>query len=180
VIVQEPDGRIWTFEPKGHFGGYERTLSKGRVDEGQTEQQAALRELWEETGLLGEITGDVGWYRGTTTMTHYFTARRTGGAPWAHDGHETAAVYLQAPEVAAAALQERDVNALRDAGIAHGHAEGWIRCSGIRAPGRTRCCTCRCRSRRATSRWWVRRCGIVATWTRAQTRRRRLGRARLC
>jgi 8-oxo-dGTP pyrophosphatase MutT (NUDIX family) len=124
VIVQEPDGRIWTFEPKGHFGGYERTLSKGRVDEGQTEQQAALRELWEETGLVGEITGDVGWYRGTTTMTHYFTARRTGGAPWAHDGHETAAVYLQAPEVAAAALQERDVNALRDAGIAHGHAEG--------------------------------------------------------
>lgn len=117
VIVVEPDGRVWTFEPKGHFGGYERTLSKGRVDPGQTEQQAALRELWEETGLVGEITGDVGWYAGSTTLTHYFTARRTGGAPWGHDGKETAAVYLQSPRLAAEKLQNRDRMALRDAGV---------------------------------------------------------------
>lgn len=135
VLVEEPDGRVWSFEPSGHFGGVSRSLPKGRVDDGQTEQEAALRELWEETGLTGEITGDIGWYPGQMTLTHFFRARRTGGAPWAHDGKETAAVYLERPEAAAQRLQGRDQTVMQHAGVAAsppGALDGLIRDAKLR------------------------------------------------
>jgi 8-oxo-dGTP pyrophosphatase MutT (NUDIX family) len=114
VLVEEPDGRIWLVEPANHFGGYKATFSKGGVEEGDTVQQAALREAFEEMGLVAEITGFVGDYKGSTTMTRLYRGRRVGGAPWKHD-YESAEVRLVTPETAKELLHaERDQLILAD------------------------------------------------------------------
>lgn len=84
-VVVEPDGRIWIYEPKDHFGGYEHTYPKGKIEPGLTSQQNALKELYEEAGLTANIAGHVGDFKGDTGTTRYYVAHRTGGAPW--DAH---------------------------------------------------------------------------------------------
>ena len=115
LIMFEPDERVWFHEPKDHFGGYPAVLPKGRLDEPESEQQAALREFREETGLTGEITGIVGSYNGDTGITTYYLARRTGGAPWAGRSDEVWSVKLARPEDAERVFRSRDRIALRDA-----------------------------------------------------------------
>lgn len=82
VLVQEADGRIWVVEPKDHYGGYEHTFPKGKLEASLTAQQNALKELYEEAGLAAEITGYIGDFQGQTGTTRYYLAKRTGGAPW--------------------------------------------------------------------------------------------------
>lgn len=114
VMIEEPDGRIWLYEPANHFGGYRATFSKGRIDEGDTAQQAAMREAYEELGLVTEITGYIGDYKGSVTMTRLYSGRRVGGAPWKHDA-EVAEVRLVSPDTAAGQLHaERDLQILSD------------------------------------------------------------------
>jgi 8-oxo-dGTP pyrophosphatase MutT (NUDIX family) len=119
VILVEDDGRVWFYEPKNHFGGYQAALPKGRIDSTESEQQAALRELWEETGLTGEVTGIVGCYVGSTTITSFYRGQRTGGAPWESDPREVWSVKLARPEEAARlfAPHRQLVAALKDAGL---------------------------------------------------------------
>lgn len=81
VIVKEPDGRIWIYEPKDHYGGYHHTFSKGTHEEGLTLQQTAIKEAMEELGLLVKITGHVGDYEKSTSVTRYYVAQRIGGNP---------------------------------------------------------------------------------------------------
>ncbi len=117
VVIEEPDGRVWLYEPLNHFGGYRYTFSKGRIDEGETAQQAALREAYEEIGLVAEITGYVGDYEGTTTTTRLYRGRRIGGAPWKpnQEAVEVAEVRLAPPDKAAELLHtERDAQILSD------------------------------------------------------------------
>lgn len=81
VIIQEPDGRYWLFEPKGHYGGYEHTFPKGRQEKGLTMQQTALKEAWEESGLHVEITDFLCDQTRGTTHTRYYLAKRLSGDP---------------------------------------------------------------------------------------------------
>lgn len=108
VMIEEPDGRVWLYEPQNRFGGYNFTFSKGGVEDGDTMQQAAMREAFEELGLVTEITGYIGDYKGSTTMTRLYRGKRVGGAPWKHD-NEVAEVRLVASETASSLL-----NMLRD------------------------------------------------------------------
>jgi 8-oxo-dGTP pyrophosphatase MutT (NUDIX family) len=94
VILLEPDGRVWTVSPKNEFGGYRTTFPKGRLDPGETPQEAAIRETWEETGLVGKIESFLGDFERTTTTTRYYVGYRVAGAPWAM-GSETGIVHLQ-------------------------------------------------------------------------------------
>lgn len=112
VIMVEPDGRIWIVEPSGHFGGYEHTFPKGGVDAGLTIQQNALREVFEETGLIAEIDDFLIDAEGTTSVTRYYVGRRVGGAPWLGDS-ETWSVKLVTPDRAEDMLNtKRDKNVL--------------------------------------------------------------------
>lgn len=113
VVVVEPDGRVWMQAPRGGFGGYQMILPKGGVDEGEDPQEAALRELWEETGLTGRITGLVGDYVGSTGITRYYLAERTGGRPGPQA--ESERVVLSRPQ--GSGLKGRDMQVLRDAGV---------------------------------------------------------------
>lgn len=112
VLVVEPDGRVWLVEPANHYGGYEHTFPKGGTEEGLSVQQNALKELYEEAGLSAEITGFLGDAEGDTSITRYYVAKRTGGAPW--EAHwESANVKLVSMGEAAKMLnKERDKGTL--------------------------------------------------------------------
>ena len=107
-IVMEPDGRMWVYEPKGHFGGAAHTWPKGKMDAGEslTPQQNALKEVHEESGLKVRIVGLMGDYKGSVSTTRYYIAQRVGGDP--RDG-------LKAPPGGMAETQAVKLTTLKDA-----------------------------------------------------------------
>jgi 8-oxo-dGTP pyrophosphatase MutT (NUDIX family) len=101
AVVIEDDGRVWLVSPTNGFGGYTATFPKGRVDPGGTLQHTAIREVYEESGLLVRLEAFLIDVPRTQTYTRYYIARRIGGCPSAM-GWETQAVHL----VPAARLEE--------------------------------------------------------------------------
>lgn len=95
-IIIEPDGRFWLVEPANHFGGYEHTFPKGKLEPDMTAQSTAIKETYEESGLQVEITGYAADSERTTSITRYYFAKRIGGTP-ASFGWETQAVKLVPP-----------------------------------------------------------------------------------
>lgn len=93
VVVIESDGRYWVVAPTNAFGGYKATFPKGRLEPGMNPQATAIKEAHEEAGLQIEITGLIGDFERSTTITRYYTARRLGGLPTQMDW-ESQAVML--------------------------------------------------------------------------------------
>ena len=81
-VVINADGKLLLREPKDHFDGYVWTFPKGKPEPGETEVEAALREVWEETGVVGSIAKRIpGEFQGSTSKTIYFlmtVERETG------------------------------------------------------------------------------------------------------
>lgn len=73
--------KIYVIKPSRNYGPW--AFPKGRIDEGESQQQAALREVWEETGLRAKILpqGYLGKGRGTMSITHFYMMVKTGGRP---------------------------------------------------------------------------------------------------
>jgi ADP-ribose pyrophosphatase YjhB (NUDIX family) len=94
VVRQQGDLEVCLIQPSGRsvWG-----LPKGGLEKGETLQQAALREVSEETGIHAEIVSDLGaidysfFSRGQSgrvhKTVHYFLMRATGGDTARHD-HE--------------------------------------------------------------------------------------------
>lgn len=95
VVVIEPDGRVWLAQPTNRFGGVGHVVPKGRVD-GRTPAAAAMREAWEEIGLLVHLDGHLLDQARSTTYTRFFVGRRVGGSP-ASMGWESQASVLTSP-----------------------------------------------------------------------------------
>lgn len=93
AVVVEDDGRVWLVSPTNGYGGYSATFPKGRVDPGGTLQHTAIREVFEESGLVVRLEAHLIDVRRTQTYTRYYIARRIGGCPSAM-GWETQAVHL--------------------------------------------------------------------------------------
>ena len=95
VIMIEDDGRIWLVSPKNEYGGYVNTFPKGGASSTATIelQRAAIREVFEESGLQSEIIGYLGDYEKNTSITRYYVGRRIGGSP-VMMGSESQAVKL--------------------------------------------------------------------------------------
>lgn len=82
ALVSTKRGKVWT-------------LPKGLIGEGETPEQAALREVKEESGLTGKIVDSLGeikyWYyhkeQNTTyrKTVHYFLMEYTSGSVKEHD-----------------------------------------------------------------------------------------------
>lgn len=84
VMVEEPDGRVWIVQPTNAFGDRKYTLPGGTNEPHLTNQQNALKEVWEETGLQVEITGHLGDFQDSNNGRYgrLYKGRRIGGAPW--------------------------------------------------------------------------------------------------
>lgn len=93
VVTVEPDGRFWVVAPTNAFGGYQATFPKGTIEAGLSPQAAAIKEAFEESGLQVEITGWIGDFERTTSVTRYYFAGRLSGNPAAM-GWESQAVML--------------------------------------------------------------------------------------
>jgi 8-oxo-dGTP pyrophosphatase MutT (NUDIX family) len=64
-FVVNDQGKVLLREPSNHFDGYHWTFAKGAADPGETPEEAALREVREETGVEAEIVGTLpGSFRG--------------------------------------------------------------------------------------------------------------------
>jgi len=66
-------------------GGYHRKspyyIPKGKIEEGETEQEAAIRETYEETGITANIVADLGsiTYKSKSKKVRGFLAKLTSG-----------------------------------------------------------------------------------------------------
>ena len=68
-------------------------LAKGAIEQGESDEQAAVREVLEETGLLAEVEADLGDIRyfyvwegvRVRKRVHFFLMRATGGDVSDHD-----------------------------------------------------------------------------------------------
>jgi len=93
IIMIEPGNKVWIVTPDKYFGGYRNTFPKGTQESGEALQTTAVRETYEESGLVGKITGVLGDVDRTTSSTRYYIGERVGGSP-AMAGEETYAVKL--------------------------------------------------------------------------------------
>ena len=99
VVTIEPDGRFWLVAPTNAFGGYKATFPKGRLEPGMSLQATAIKEAYEEVGLQVEITGLIGDFERTTTITRYYTARRISGLPTQMDWESQAVLLVPKPQL---------------------------------------------------------------------------------
>ena len=85
------------------------SLPKGHIEAGETAEQAAVREVAEETGISGEILAELGtidfWFvaegrRVHKTVRHYLM-RATGGALSDADLEVAKVAWVPLPEIAA-------------------------------------------------------------------------------
>lgn len=99
IITIETDGRIWMVSPTNRFGGYETTFPKGKLDKGRLSLQAnAVKECFEESGLKVRITGYLGDFKRTTSITRLYLGERIGGDPTDMDWESQAVRLVPRPE----------------------------------------------------------------------------------
>jgi len=119
-VVMEPGDytRVWVIKPSNNYGPW--SFPKGKVDEGDSLQSAAKREVREETGLKANFVpgGYLGQYEGGWSVTNYYLMIRSGGNPANHD-HEVEKVALvtwaEAAKLFARGRNSRDIHVINRA-----------------------------------------------------------------
>ena len=84
------------------------SLPKGHLEPGETAEQAAIREVSEETGILGEIIAPLGsidfWFvaegRRIHKTVHHYLMQRVGGELSAEDAEVVEVAWVPLTEVA--------------------------------------------------------------------------------
>ena len=71
--------KILLVQPTNFYGGYVWTFPKGRIDPGETPEETAIREVYEESGYHAEIIDVIPYlFSGTTSNTVYFRMKAVG------------------------------------------------------------------------------------------------------
>lgn len=86
-LVFDGQGRVAVIARHSRSGHLEWCLPKGHIEKGETPQQTAVREVFEETGILGEVVDSIAtidyWFTGTTQrvhkLVHHYALRQIGG-----------------------------------------------------------------------------------------------------
>jgi ADP-ribose pyrophosphatase YjhB (NUDIX family) len=71
-LVIDRRGRIALVRQRNRKGRWRWTLPKGRIDRGETTEAAALREVYEESGLRGRIVQPITLHNGRLHFTTFF------------------------------------------------------------------------------------------------------------
>jgi 8-oxo-dGTP pyrophosphatase MutT (NUDIX family) len=130
ILVQE--GKVALIE-RHRAGSHYFTFPGGHVDEGETPEQAAVREAEEELGLKVRLTRLVAIYRWKGKWQFYYFARDIGGEFGKGTGIEMTAprpdrgtylpLWLPIPELASHAIKPAALVPL----IVRSASEGWAR-----------------------------------------------------
>lgn len=104
VIFRKTDGSPVEVSLVSVRDGSTWCLPKGVIDQGETPEMTAVREVREETGLLGNVVDKLGsisyWYyiKGENTKcrktVHFFLMRYVSGSTSDHDAEVSDAVWL--------------------------------------------------------------------------------------
>ena len=86
-LIFDDQGRVAIIARHSRSGHLEWCLPKGHIEKGETPEQTAVREVHEETGILGEVIGSIAtidyWFTGTSQrvhkLVHHYALRRIGG-----------------------------------------------------------------------------------------------------
>ena len=86
-LVFDDHGRVAIIARHSRSGHLEWCLPKGHIEKGETPQQTAVREVHEETGILGEVVESIAtidyWFTGTNQrvhkLVHHFALLRISG-----------------------------------------------------------------------------------------------------
>jgi ADP-ribose pyrophosphatase YjhB (NUDIX family) len=71
-VVIDRRGRIALVRQRDRKGRWRWTLPKGRINPGETVEAAALREVYEESGLRARIVRPIGLHDGRLHFTYFF------------------------------------------------------------------------------------------------------------
>lgn len=103
AVVIDEQGRILLQKPSNNFDGGAWTFPKGRPQANELPEEAARREVQEETGWQIELLDPIpGTFIGTTSINRYWLARPT--AQVGHGDWESEAIRWASPEQARALL----------------------------------------------------------------------------
>jgi len=82
-VVVDADGCVALIRERDRRGRRRWTLPKGRIDPGETPEAAALREVYEESGLRASIVRPIVVHEGRWHFTYYFEMKleRKDGRP---------------------------------------------------------------------------------------------------
>ena len=103
AIVVEPDGRIWVIEPTNHYWGTVASFPKGTLDNETCPRLTALREVFEETGLVVQLDEHLADVQRDDAVVRLYRARRVSGRP-IDMGWESQSVLLVPPDQLAGVL----------------------------------------------------------------------------
>jgi ADP-ribose pyrophosphatase YjhB (NUDIX family) len=103
AIVVEPDGRIWVIEPTNHYWGTVASFPKGTLDNETCPRLAALREVFEETGLVVQIGEHIADVQRDDAIVRLYHAKRVSGRS-VDMGWESQSVLLVPPDQLAVVL----------------------------------------------------------------------------
>ncbi|BDR55425.1 hypothetical protein KIMH_15360 [Bombiscardovia apis] len=86
-LIFDDSHRVAIIARHSRSGHLEWCLPKGHIEKGETPEQTAVREVHEETGILGEVVDSIAtidyWFTGTNQrvhkLVHHFVLQQTGG-----------------------------------------------------------------------------------------------------
>ena len=87
-LIFDDQNRVAIIARHSRSGHLEWCLPKGHIERGETPQQTAVREVHEETGILGEVIDSIAtidyWFTGSTQrvhkLVHHYALRQIGGS----------------------------------------------------------------------------------------------------
>jgi 8-oxo-dGTP diphosphatase len=126
-VLFDAQDRVLLRSPKGQFGGDRWTFAKGRPNEGETPEAAALREVLEETGYRATIVCQIpGSFDGDVTATRYFVMRPIG-EPGAFDKETEEVRWVSYDDAIALIGQKENRKSGRDLAVIHAAREAYSR-----------------------------------------------------
>ncbi|MGH3648144.1 MAG: NUDIX hydrolase [Micromonosporaceae bacterium] len=109
LVVRDQDGQVVGVLIAKHDrrGRLVWSLPKGHVEDGETLEQTAVREVREETGVAGEVVGPLGqvdyWFvfggQKIHKTVHHFLLRRLSGELSDHDVEVVEVAWVPLPEI---------------------------------------------------------------------------------
>ena len=111
-VVVDGDGRVALVEQRDRRNRWRWTLPKGRIDAGESAESAALREVYEESGLRAEIVRPLVMHDGRAHYTYFYEMRLVAD-DGRHDGETRAVRFVDVVEATELLRSRRDLYVVR-------------------------------------------------------------------